>query len=80
MDLHACGQKPPPYLHGDWVKDRNTLTQMSSDRDLFESVRLEAFTCSIQLELSKRLRDHLYSERHVRAEFLDALKSALQTR
>ena len=53
---------------------------MSSDRDLFESVRLEAFTCSIQLELSKRLRDHLYSERHVRAEFLDALKSALQTR
>ena len=75
--LHAGapGGTPVPRLGGDWGGTRNTLTQLSTDAELFASCGSLHYPLAIQVELSLRLRKHLNANRVHREAFARALAS-----
>ena len=79
LQCHCGLQSPSPKFSGDWgsISKRNSLTQLSTNQELFAQCGSICYTHAVQVELSYRFRKYLDRNRKGRESFVNGIVSAV---
>jgi hypothetical protein len=79
LQCHCGLQTPQPKFSGDWGPGSkvNSLTQLSTNQDLWMGCGSICFSYAVQVELSYRFRKYLDKNRKGRESFINAIVSSV---